>query len=981
MRLIVPVLLALSLSAPSLASEGGQRCVIADFEDVGTWRLLGNSGSAPGAWFAGVTWMGGSSNARFADDWVGELRFDFDTETRGARRLAFRRVKMSRVSGFLDGIEFDADSRGHPVSLRFTLIDSLKKRHTTPPVELGEAGWRRHRLELNADTWPGFAKVRFPASVEQVVLESAAGGPGAVFIDDLALTGTFASRDRISVAPVYSGIHYEPGVPVALDYRVRNAGDAVSLEAVLKVRSVASGLEAYSGRATAPVGRHGQARLRFDVPALPVGAYEGALEIKADGLVVSYDDTFGVFRPNGGRVNRRPMWFGVQDETMWQGEAESRLHLEWMKLIGLDINRAGMTAGRFNLSVERGLEGWRAQLQPFEEAGIDTVLLYSETPSALIDPGKGNRTPPNDLAAFERYAADVGTFFGGFSRLRYIEFWNEPDIGFFHGTTGEYWDMFAAFSRGVRSTAPHVKLTTGGSTVKHPREKPGFSESLYSENGDIYDVAAFHAHGSALAYMERQAMVEAWQEAGGLEKPIANTESGERSGYDARGRAEQAITLVKKMAFSKSRPRSEFHVWFTLQDYWDRDPNSDDSFGLVTSDNRAKPSLVAYNEVIRQLANTDAVPKPDFPDGVAGHAFVRDDGRHVLVCWAAEGTGGGALWLRADRPVKRIDMFGAAESLDMTGGGVVFVGKEPFYLVFEDAPVLTGEEARPLRVPAEIHRDVNEPAVFQAAVYNSGSVSASYRLKLGAPSSVVVWSAERELAAGQTSVFEIRIPAAPDAIMATERYRLELSSEGAASLTLPVLVHGSYAISRTPVVIRLDTAQDVHELTFDPSIPAWKNPADLSVDALIGREDGAVVFRFAVTDDRHVQANPDGQLWRGDSVQVAFYNPANGAHTLFDLGLRDGEAVAWCHKNADPALQGRWDIPLRMRREDGRTLYEARVPHSHLGLPEAAAIGLPVRFSFLVNEDDGQGRVRWMSWRGGLGNNQDVQALGHGVLK
>lgn len=979
MRLCSPWVMALVFAVSGV--DASQRKIIADFEDAGTWRVIDQRGSSPGAWFAGVTWMGGSQNARFADEWTGELRFDFAEEATERRRLAFRRVKMSQVSGFLDGVEFDADSSGHPVSMRFTLIDSLKKRHTTPPVKLGQAGWRRHRLELNADAWSGFDKVRFPAAVEQVILESDAGGAGAVFIDDLAITGTFSSRNRFSISPLYSGINYDPGDPVTLEYRVRNAGDAASLAGSITVKSVSSGGEVFSGRAMVEVSAHGQARLRFEAPVLPVGAYEAVVEITGDDVTISYEDSFGVFQPNGGRVNRSPMWFGVQDQTMWQGEGENRLHLEWMKAIGIDINRAGMTANRFNLSVERGLEGWRSHLAPFDEAGIDSVLLYFETPSALIAPGKGNRTPPTDLEAFERYAADVGAFFGAFSGIKYIEFWNEPDIGFFHGTIDEYWDMFAAFSRGVRSTAPHVKLATGGSTVKHPREKAGFSESLYSENGDIYDVAAFHAHGTTGAYVERQSMVEGWQAAGGLEKPIANTESGERSGYDARGRAEQAITLVKKMAFSKSRPRSEFHIWFTLQDYWDMDPDADDSFGLVTSDNRAKPSLVAYNELIRQLANTKPVAEPAFPAGVAGHAFKREDGRHVLVCWAADGSGGGVLWLRSEGAAERVDMFGAVERLNLSGGAGVSVAKAPIYLVFDAEPVFLAESERPLSAPAEIYRDVNSPARFDVVARNVGDKAGTHRLRLIDAAGAVTWEGGGHIAGGEERRFPVSIPANPEAGMTSAEYRLELGRDDAETLTLSLWVHGSHAITRDPATIRLDTAQDVHELTFDPSIPAWKNPTDLSVNARIGRGSGELIFRFEVSDDRHVQESPDGQLWRGDSVQVAFFNPENSAHTLFDLGLRNGEAVAWCHKNADPALQGRWTIPLNIRREGGRTLYEARVPNAHLGLPDRPADGHPVRFSFLVNEDDGQGRVRWMHWRGGLGNNQDVQQLGHGVLR
>ncbi|MFA6959195.1 MAG: sugar-binding protein [Opitutaceae bacterium] len=971
-------------SSLSLRADDRQRCIISDFEDAGTWRVIGNSGSTPGAWFSGVTWMGGSQNARFGDDWVGEIRFDFANESTAPRRLAFRRVKMSRTSGFLDGIEFDADSRGLPVALRFTLMDSTKKRHTTPAIRLGTEGWRRYRLELDEKSWPDFENVRFPASVEQVVIESAAGGAGAVFIDDLALTGSFTTRDRLTVAPVYSGIAYGPGKPFELVYRARNAMDAsVGITAALTVRCV-GGAEVFSGRSSSKAAPFGQALVRFALPALPVGAYEAAVTLESGDVTISYEDNFGVFVPNGGRINRKPMWFGIQDQTAWQGEGENRLHLDWMRQIGFDLNRLGMTPGRFSLAVPRSLDGWRNLLQPFEAADIDTCLLYFETPGELLDSRKDNRAAPADLEAFGRYAADVGTFFGAFPHVRYVEFWNEPDIGFFHGTMDEYWGMLQAFSEGIRSTAPGFKITTGGATVKHPHAKPDFNEDLYSQHGDLYDVAAFHAHGTLAAYAERQEAVEGWQSKGGLSKPVGNTESGERSGYDARGRFEQAITLVKKLTYVKSRPRSEFYLWFTLQDYWDMDPDADDSFGLITSDNRAKPSLVAYNEVIRQLANTDSVATPAFPAEVTGYAFVREDGRHVLVCWASDGTSGGTLWIRSAKPVMRVDLFGRMESMAASTGGALAVGKEPVYLVSDGPLALLDENQRPLSAPAEIYRDPEETVEFQAVVRNLGSITAVHRLALRDARGAVVCSAERSLKPGERAEFSMRIPSGLSTDeTGTRIYRLELVTDvDTTPLSLSLPVHDSYAIrGEKPATIRLATAQDVHELTFDPSIRAWKGPQDLSVEARIGRDDKSVIFHFDVTDDRHVQTHPDAELWRGDSVQVAFYNPANGAHTLFDLGLRGNEAVAWCHKNTDLSWQGRWSLPLEIRREATRTVYEIAVPFEYLGLPKEPAPGTPVRFAFLVNEDDGQGRVRWMNWRGGLGDNQDIQRLGHGILK
>src|SRR5690606_6794977 len=170
---------------------------------------------------------------------------------------------------------------------------------------------------------------------------------------------------------------------------------------------------------------------------------------------------------------------------------------------------------------------------------------------------------------------------------------------------------------------------------------------------------------------------------------------------------------------------------------------------------------------------------------------------------------------------------------------------------------------------------------------------------------------------------------------------------------------------------------------FDPSIRPWRGPTDFSVKARIAHDGKGLYLRFDVTDDKHVQVSTPSRLDRGDSVQVGVAGRAGV--TLFFLGLRDeGEQVIWCNRSPDENRIGRWDTPLRIERADGVTRYEAYVPAERLGLDLSAA-GQPVRFSFNVNEDDGQRpdrwqrRVRYLRWQNGVGNEPD--RLGHAILK
>lgn len=663
---LVPVFV-FSCVAPALSclAAASQRVIVADFEDVGTWRASSHPTQKPGVWFAGGIWMGTSLAPAHADLRSGEIRFAFDEKAKGPLTAVFKRAKMSLVAGTLDGIEFDADSRGRPVSLRFVLQDRDKKLHTTPAVKLGGAGWKSHRLALDAKSWPKAAEVAWPATLDQVVLVADEPCAGSILLDDLALTGEFDAGKHVSIFPMYSGIDYDPGSSVTLRYRLRNARPApVSVVLAAEVEPVDRDDRRRVSR-TVELPARGQAVVELALGELPAGPWTAKLQArdaKDGGALADYLDSFAVFTPNGGRVNDTS-WFGVQDFTIWQGEAEGALHMAWMRAIGFDLNRMGVTGARFRPAHPVSLELWKPFFEAFEQAGIDLSILHMDmTPELMSE--RGWRGPPTDLAAYERYSAELGRFLSRWPRVKYVEFFNEPDIEFFEGDSDEYWAMFAAFSRGFRSTAPGIKIATGGGTVRHPREKAGFNEALYSKHPELYDIAAFHAHGRLSNYTTRYEQIKEWQKHAGFAKPIVNTESGERSGYEARGLLPQAETLVKKLGWAKARPDVEFHVWFTLQDYWDMDVTHDDSWGLVTSDNRPKPALVAYNELIRQLARTTPRPASFSEPGIDACEFARADGRHVLLCWASDGGTGAPLWIRpAGREVSKIDLFGREEKL------------------------------------------------------------------------------------------------------------------------------------------------------------------------------------------------------------------------------------------------------------------------------------------------------------------------------
>jgi hypothetical protein len=60
------------------------------------------------------------------------------------------------------------------------------------------------------------------------------------------------------------------------------------------------------------------------------------------------------------------------------------------------------------------------------------------------------------------------------------------------------------------------------------------------------------------------------------------------------------------------------------------------------------------------------------------------------------------------------------------------------------------------------------------------------------------------------------------------------------------------------------------------------------------------------------------------------------------------------------------------------TTYDVYLPFALLGIAPADR---DLRFSFLANEDDGRGRVRWIEWTPGIGRDRSLEFLSYAQLE
>ncbi len=183
----------------------------------------------------------------------------------------------------------------------------------------------------------------------------------------------------------------------------------------------------------------------------------------------------------------------------------------------------------------------------------------------------------------------------------------------------------------------------------------------------------------------------------------------------------------------------------------------------------------------------------------------------------------------------------------------------------------------------------------------------------------------------------------------------------------------SHAFSSKPIVI--NERKDV--LPPDPSIP-WKSPEDLSITASFAWNSEALFFAARVRDKNHVapQSGPY-DFFNSDSVQLAV-DPNNNSRGDYDdddreIGFvlgKDGPNAYLTHPQPFVPL----DCKIKITRESGVTVYEAAIPWKSLKISPPVE-GRIMALNFIVNQNDGQGRIYWMGLTPGIAEGKFPQAF------
>ena len=961
--------------------------LVESFNDLGGWRGLQGPGTTPGRAFGTGLTLAGEPHPDRPDGFAGRADFDFDGSYKNGGHLEYRRFRPFNAGTVkVHSVEFDVNTRGIPCRIGFRLQDARGTKVILPPRDVGASKeWRHISYPLNAETVKEYNSIIFPCRLWGIFLE-APKGRNYIYLDDISLKGEFSTAMALRILPEMEPAAREPGKPFRVSYRLNHAGEK-TMQGTLSFQLMDSNFrEVFRSTKKALLPPNGRPVIAFQVPGQPIGSYHAnLLWTGEDGTKETYLDWIAVFRPNGKRINRSGMQFGVMGAGSGYGRGAGRLHSQWLRELGIDIMRETVTGDRIEQGA--GIENYTDMGRPIrtlQEAGVDICYSYMfGVPEYVRGKGTSTKYVGGNLEAFRTHIRRVLTFLSRYPAVKYFEWWNEADGKTFDDSMEHYVQTLRILREERDRIMPNLKILNSGVTTANREGRRENTMQMISGGKNDIDVACFHSHGLLDAYKESQAfMCDLLKKVyGDPDYPLCNTESGERGGYTAESILAHAPQMIRKIIYAKTF-NTKFFIFFILRDYWDLDPGADDSFGMFNADNRPKPMVPAYNELIRQLSNTERGKEIRLHPSLTAYQFRKCfENRDVIAVWPTVGGQRIPLTLEGSGSIVFTDMYGKSETVESKNGTIFrILPGQPSYLSYSRGSFRPGKSpVEFLELPAGVP---NEKTVLKFRLNAPSGEDAVFHLNAGAGTLRIPVSSGGNATANVDAV----VPPAgknSDTAEIPLQVRVEKKS-GVLSFHFPVSIRLCTPVpmegKQQAATLQLNQKVHVADFRYDPHIPAWKGAQDLSVTVKVSRKEKELLIAADVTDDKHCVSESPEFTWRDDSVQFGI-GGSDGSHFEFTMaGSGQGPAMVWCHIAPEQKWIGEWkQFPASVTRKKGVTEYRIRIPLSVLRIENRT--NATFRMNFLVNENDGQGRVRFIEWADGIGRGKNVDGFNWMILK
>jgi hypothetical protein len=221
---------------------------------------------------------------------------------------------------------------------------------------------------------------------------------------------------------------------------------------------------------------------------------------------------------------------------------------------------------------------------------------------------------------WREYMRTVAQRYAG--RVKHYEICNEPDLeAFWKGTTEDYLETLRIAHQELKAADPANQVMTGGFalvTAHGGRHlNPDLQARTLAEAQDAFDIHTLHQHGDFSRFAEaidgpaadmRRLLKEP--------KPLWLNETATRHDGNLHRQAEQ---LVKKVVFSQARG-AKAYSWFI----WYGSNALKDRFSMLQlRTHEPRPTLPAWNALLRQIRNARFVEQPDIGPGQWAFIFAQ----------------------------------------------------------------------------------------------------------------------------------------------------------------------------------------------------------------------------------------------------------------------------------------------------------------------------------------------------------------------
>ena len=276
----------------------------------------------------------------------------------------------------------------------------------------------------------------------------------------------------------------------------------------------------------------------------------------------------------------------------------------------------------------------------------------------------------------------------------------------------------------------------------------------------------------------------------------------------------------------------------------------------------------------------------------------------------------------------------------------------------------------------------DKPSLVAVTARSISGLSESSPLTIVAPPGWVVNEERREwssAAAGlQQLVVHFAVTPAPN------QMRGELKSRGPGNMVAST----SFTVSKQQTARRA-----LSRVAIDGKLDEWDDDEFSHSAGKLGKvktavrsASGGLAFAMSVIDEQFSQPKSGATIWEGDSVQIALSTaPANslgyGSRDLeFGAALSPNGPLVWCWYGGEGGATGLVEsAQVAIQRHEGRVDYEFLLPRSILpkiSLEPGALLG----FSYIANDNDGDGYRGATEWTGGMTGTKDASLFGELLL-